>query len=200
MNNIPKTPENLKLIQEVSPKKFPMHVKARIYIMGIIWVFAVATLDKYAGVKYGDLQLWQYIPLFVGVFVSTVAAHEGMHAFFFKRYTGYVKFGHKWRTGVGPAFFVTSPNRVITKKQYQTIALAPQILTPIYLATALLAPIPSVVSLALIYIAAFNLGGGCMDIYALMVLWRFPKTVLITDTQEGMNIYQRPPSLEDFSI
>jgi hypothetical protein len=119
--------------------------------------------------------------------VILIPLHEGMHGLFFRLFGGKVSFGARLKTSFGPVFWATSP-KMYSKRQFQIIGLAPQLLTVICL--LMLGHFSPVVNIGLIITAVGNLLGGVFDIYISVLLRRFPAGVLVRDTMDGCVIYR----------
>jgi flagellar basal body-associated protein FliL len=139
--------------------------------------------------------LWAYTIMWVALIISIIVIHEGLHGLFFYLYSKHVNFGIRWKTKVGPTPYATANGQLFTKRQYQMVAIAPQIMTlaVIFAIQLLTNNLPAVA--IIIMIAAINLGGGCADLWCVYQLQRFPDDILVEDTKDGFKVWAKIPKL-----
>ena len=121
--------------------------------------------------------------------VATIVLHEALHGLFFWIFGGQVKFGAKAWTAMGPVFWATS-DKLLSKRQYQIVCLAPQILTAICLLLIFTAGLPAIHQVALWIIAVGNLCGGGFDIYISILVGRFSAGAKYRDMKDGLIVYE----------
>jgi len=153
------------------------------FIAGMI--FLLFAIEDFTGIGSGEIGLTKSWLVLLICLPIIIVAHEALHGIVFKMFGGKVKFGVK-RTKIGPVAFTSSPDPY-SKRQFQIAALAPQVLT---VAAFIAMPLVSspVVAYALMITAVGNLGGGCMDIFMLIWLRKFPQEVIIKDAGDGISI------------
>lgn len=173
--------------QAITLKTMSLKVKLALMLtaLGVSILFGL-----YLGMTYGRYMspLWWLLIFAIGI-VATIPLHEGLHGLFFKIFGGKVSFGAKLKTPFGPVFWATS-DKLYSKRQFQMISLAPQILTLVLVLLIVFVELPPVVEIGLFIIAAGNLCGGGFDIYISCKLTRFPAGVLIRDMKDGLMIYE----------
>lgn len=179
--------EGMEVLQELGVKDLPKLKRAGILLVGMACFLLVIGIGNLLGVpevksSYSDFGI---AALCV---VAVVFSHEGLHGAFFRKFGGKVKFGFKLWTPMGPVFYTTAPGCLFTKAQALMTVLAPQIMTPILLGVIAFAP--DVLKRPLLLAGAFNLAGGCFDIYIANWLRVFPADVLIEDTVTGLKVYK----------
>jgi len=155
------------------------------FIAGAFFLlFAIEDLTGVGASEVGITKSWIILGICIPV---VVVAHEALHGIFFKAFGGKVQFGFK-RTKIGPVAYTKSPDP-FTKYQFLAAALAPQILT---IAALIALPLVSspVIAYALMISAIGNLGGGCMDIFMVAWLKKFPKDVIIKDAGDGIGVFK----------
>jgi hypothetical protein len=143
-------------------------------------------------IQLGSLK---WILIWLAIIITLVALHELMHGLFFWLYSKKVQFGVKWKSKFGPTPYATSPDSLFTKHQFQMIALAPQILSimALILSVALFHTNSTISTFALMF-AMTNLAGGCIDLYSVFQLMKYPDSVLLEDTGDGYRIWQGNPN------
>jgi hypothetical protein len=173
---------------KITLSTMPRRVKLAIILIGLFGTFVFAVPF---GIIYGDYIIGfgtsNWFLLFLGCVVATIPLHEGMHGLFFRLYGGKVKFGAKLRTTFGPVFWATS-EKMFPRRQFQTISLAPQILTVVLGALVALGSFPAIVQMGLIIVAVGNLFGGAFDIYLAILLRGYPSSVMVRDIQDGLEV------------
>ncbi len=118
-----------------------------------------------------------------------VPAHEALHGLAFWLYARSVTFGFKPWTALGPVFFAASPGNIFTRRQYQLVCIAPQIMTVLlFFLAAVLYP-TDLLFLSMTYAATLNLGGGVVDMFIYTILFRFPRDAMVEDSTDGMDVY-----------
>jgi hypothetical protein len=129
-----------------------------------------------------------YVLMWLSLIIGMVIIHEGLHGLFFWIYSRKVNFGVKWKTRFGPTPYASSPHSLFTKRQYQMMGIAPQILTAVLLCSGgAFAHVP--IAAIGIMVAATNLGGGCVDLWAAFEIQRMPKDILVEDTGDGFKVW-----------
>lgn len=122
--------------------------------------------------------------------VIGIVLHEALHGIFFKIYTGKVKFGIMFHKIMLVMPYATSQDTLIKKNRMIMIALAPQILTLLVILALFYNGYNPIIRYALVWLGAFNLGGGCMDIYTVVQVMKEKGDIYTEDTKTGMNIYR----------
>lgn len=176
---------------KITLSTMPRRVKLAIILGGLLGTFVFAIPF---GMIYGDYIVGfgaiNWLLLFMGCVVATIPLHEGMHGLFFRLYGGKVKFGAKLKTPFGPVFWATS-DKMFPRRQFQTIGLAPQILTAVLGLLIILGDFSPMVQMGLIIVAVGNLLGGAFDIYLAVLLRRYPSSVMVRDIQDGLVIWDK---------
>ncbi len=173
---------------KITLSTMPRKVKVAIILLGFLgsFVFSVPF-----GIIYGDyivgFGMVNWLLLFLGCVVATIPLHEGMHGLFFRLYGGKVKFGAKLRTPFGPVFWATS-DKMFPRRQFQTIGLAPQILTVVLGVLISFGNFPPMVQMGLIIVAVGNLLGGAFDIYLAVLLKGYSSSVMVRDMRDGLEV------------
>ena len=173
----------MELVKEISIRKLGRAKSLLVILFGLGLMVCVLLLryDIYTHSK----------PLYVLIALPFVMVlHEASHGLLFKVWTGKVKFGAKWITRLGgPIFYATSPNSTLSRDKFIAVALAPQVLTILFFLLSYFS-FQQWFLIGAVAFAATNLGGGCMDLYSIFVLLRFPKSVKVQDSLEGLSIYK----------
>lgn len=179
----------MKLVQEITLKGLRKRTKALVLLMGIACYLLVVNVGHRVGVPRLITDDWRYFVLLFACLIGSIPVHELLHGLFFRLFTGKVKFGVTAHSGLGLAFFATSPDSLMVAWKYQIIALAPQFMTIILFVLAILVPSVKPANILLLT-AAVNLAGGCADIYAVKLVSKhnYRKT-MVKDTKTGMEIY-----------
>lgn len=126
------------------------------------------------------------------VVIALVVIHEALHGLFFWLYSERVQYGIKWKTVFGPTPYATSIGSKFTKRQFQMIGIAPQLLTVVLLGLSLATfRVSSPVSMFALMSAMTNLAGGCVDIYSAFQVGRYSNAILVEDTGDGYKIWQQ---------
>jgi len=126
-------------------------------------------------------------PIMLIAAVLAFVPHELMHALFFKIWGGKVKFG-AMMTKFGPAFYAASPGTTLSRNRMIVVALAPQVLTVIFLVAAHFLSYDAART-TLILTAVLNCGGGCGDYYGLLQMIKYSKKLQIEDSPSGLKFY-----------
>ena len=179
--------ENFKLVREInfSPPEGGDTMRG-IWLISFLITLLVQVLGNIF-LKFGVLSGWEYILL---VTIPLVLLHEGLHSLVFLSNGFKVKFGLGAITG-GIGFWTSSPGSKLTKRQFQVLALFPQILSIACIVVLLYhSNIPEWLVRSLISFLAINLGGGASDIYLFLLLYTYPEGIYIEDTKMGCKIYQ----------
>lgn len=113
--------------------------------------------------------------------------HELVHGTFFKLWAGKVEFG-AGITRFGPVFYATSPGALLSRNRVLIVALAPQILTILFLSLRYL-PLIEPVQVVLVLAGAVNLAGGASDFYCVTQVARYPRRLRVEDQPMGMKFY-----------
>lgn len=179
------------LIEEVAQMKMSKRKRAEIIGFGLccaIWLYTGSLLwvVDIQEREIGSL-LYRIGIMVIAAIVSTVL-HEALHGAFFYKFCGRATFGAKW-SKLGPVCYASSPGRAMSRWQFQVTCLAPQLLTIIIIAILWLIPLSMAVAFGLLWAAAFNLGGGCMDIYMTCQLRKYPAHSCFEDTEDGYRVY-----------
>jgi len=173
---------------QITLSTMPRRVKIAIILGGLLGTFVFSVPF---GIIYGDFIVGfgtvNWLLLFLGCIVAIIPLHEGMHGLFFRLYGGKVKFGAKLWTLLGPVFWATS-EKMFPRRQFQTISLAPQLLTVVLTTLIAFVDFPPLVQIGLIIVAAGNLLGGAFDIYLAVLLRRYPSSVMVRDIQDGLEV------------
>lgn len=177
----------MKLLEELSFEKGKRKKKqvVGVYLIGASLVGLSWSLWwEHLDIPYG----FAGIGLLIGVVVVTIVLHEGLHGLLFRLWSEKVKFGCR-TTVFGPVFYATSPGSFFTRNQMVLIALAPQALTILAL-IGLYTTTVEWVQFVFASAAALNLCGGCGDIATILLLSKYPRTVLVEDKLDGVAIYE----------
>jgi len=178
-----------KLVGEIHPKQFSKRQKAGVYLMGGGGMLLVISLRELL-----EIPKIEGVGLHLGVLtiaaVLTIVLHEGLHGLFLWIFSKKVQFGATLKSSYGPIFYATSRGSLIPRIKFQTTMLAPQILTILPLLALALATLPDTLANGLLVVAALNLGGSCIDIWGFFLLQKYPRTVLVEDTEDGCKIYE----------
>ena len=157
-------------------------------LMMLVLMLPFADIPAFTGSKIaGDLLRIGMI--LVAAAVATIL-HEGLHGLFFWRYTGKVKFGYRLWSKVGTVFYATSPNSILPKNRMMVVGIAPQFLTVLLLTLSGLVLLPNLARYVFQYMAAFNLGGGCFDLYFFFLLMAEKGKIFVEDIMTGMILYK----------
>lgn len=126
----------------------------------------------------------------IAIVIAIVVLHEIMHGLFFWLYSKRVQFGVKWSVlGANP--YATSKGSRFSKRQFQMIGIAPQLLTlALFILAVATFQLNINVSIFALMGAATNLAGGCVDIYSVYQVGRCPNVILVEDTGDGFKIWQ----------
>lgn len=181
------------LIDEWCIKDLPKRKKIGIALLGVSGMMFLITLGEHLlGIDPGVATSSSIQLLAVAVIsvIVVIVLHEGLHGLFFWVFGGKVRFGASFRTGMGPAFWASSPGGLFSKNQFQIIGLAPQLLTMLLLLLLTFASLPNILAYPILLGAAFNVGVGCLDIFTIFLLRRYPKGVLVEDTKDGLRIWE----------
>jgi len=184
---------NGKLVEEFNTSvALTTRTKFGIYCLGFGSILLISGLTDILGVVSTAAALggWNRVALLLlAGLVLTPVLHEGMHGLFFWVFSRKANFGIQLKTWMGLVFWASSFGSLIPRVKFQIIALAPQILTVVFLLVIIFASLPNTVNYVLLLISALNLGGGCFDIYGVTWLQHFPKYYLVEDTKEGCRIF-----------
>ncbi len=122
--------------------------------------------------------------VFLGVVVTMLVLHEGIHGLAFWLITGSnVVFGFK-----GPYAYAAAPEWYIPKNPYLVVSLAPLLLITLLGFLALLAvPVPWI--LPLLLLITMNASGAVGDIYVFFWLLRKDDDILIQDHGDRMVVF-----------
>lgn len=184
----------MELIEDWKLKSCPRRKRIGVLMLGMSGMLFIIVLGEYLlkiDVKSITNSWASWAAVVISVFVVVTVLHEGLHGLLFWIFGGRVHFGAKLWSLMGPVFYASSPGSLIPRAKYQMIALAPQLLTVLLFLMLALAPLSNIVAYALILAAALNVGGGCLDIYATILLRKYPRSVLIEDTRDGFKAYER---------
>jgi len=141
----------------------------------------------YAPAAVYALGVWRLALTVVLTVASVTILHECLHGLFFRLFGGRVSFGARM-SRLGPVAWTTSTGHY-TKRQYQAISLAPQLLTlAVLLVAALAHDLSPAVKMMLSLAGVINLCGGGADIYGLWWLRRTPDNCLIEDIKDGISV------------
>lgn len=185
----------MKLVENLSTKTISKKKKWGVLLLGMGGYILLYNLGEYLlGIDFREVteeySLFWWLVIVTSSFVATIVAHEGLHGLFFWLFTGKAKFGFKLWSSWGPIFWASSPGSLISRRRFQIVALAPQILTIILLPIMVFVPLSSILAYCLLIAAGFNLCGGCFDIYLFFVLRKYPKHFLVQDTLDGALIWE----------
>ena len=183
----------MELVEDWKLKSLPRRKRIGIQMLGMSGMLGVIVLGEYlfrvdVQAATDSFVLWAVVLIIV--FVVTVVLHEGLHGLFFWLFSHKVRFGAQLWSLMGPTFWASSPGSLFPRAKFQTIALAPQLLTILLFLILALVPLSNIVTYALILTAAFNLGGGCLDIYAAILLCKYPRSLFIEDARDGFKVYK----------
>ncbi|RRD32589.1 DUF3267 domain-containing protein [Streptococcus minor] len=133
-----------------------------------------------------ELQWILYFPLF---YILLLFIHEGIHGFFFKRFSpeNPVKYGFKWEAMMA---YATSPGSLYHRKQFIVIGLAPFVLISLALTFGLMI---GWISAPFYILLASTHAASCVGdfYYAYLLLVKFAKVdIRVEDTETGILIYQ----------
>lgn len=155
------------------------------FVAGALFLlFAIEDLTGVGAAEIGIAKSWVVLAICLPI---VIIAHEGLHGLFFKAFGGRVQFGVK-KTKMGPVAYTKSPDPY-SKYQFLAAALAPQILTIAALIALPLVSSPTI-AFALMISAIGNLSGGCMDIFMVVWLKKFPKDIIIKDAGDGIGVFR----------
>jgi len=158
----------------------------------LLIVGSLLPIFPFVVVADGHFDLTRLGPVTAAMFLAAVLflpAHEALHGLIFWLYTRRVSFGFKPWTSLGPVFYAASVGSYFSRRQYQLACLAPQFLTILAAGMLTVFRFQNAVFVGLAYAAAMNLGGGIVDMFVFIVLFRFPNNSKVEDTQTGMDVY-----------
>ena len=181
--------ENLEIVRTIETKKLPRLTKIGINLIGVSLLLTVFSLRELLQV----IQLeWPNSLLIVSVIVPVIILHELSHGVVFKLYTGIMKFGFKLKTGLGPVFYTTCPKCLMPRNRMILAYLAPQVLTLIALAILAAVKLSSIwLANSLLLFAAFNLAGGCADLFMVYIMTKEKGRIFVEDTGTGAIFYRQ---------
>lgn len=159
-------------------------VCAVIFMSGL----AIALSDNNNNRILTDLGFIGYSAMWLGILLVIVAIHELLHGLFFWLFAGRVKFGIKWKTKLGITPYASCPNGLFTKRQFQAIGAAPQILSGLLFCAALIVWQPW--SNVLILTAAANVAGGCADLWLIWKAEELEDDAMIEDVETGIKVWK----------
>jgi len=180
--------ESLEIIRTIETKKLPKRTKIGINLVSIgllLLVFSTRGLLGVAKLEYPSSLL------IILIIVPVIVLHELSHGIAFKLYTGIVKFGFILRSGLGPAFYTTCPKCLMPRNRMILACLAPQVLTVIALLILAITQISNIwLANSLLFFAAFNLAGGCADLFMIYLMARENSRIFVEDTGTGAIFYR----------
>lgn len=179
----------MKLIKEINlltNKKLIIWLNfATIPLVFLFLVLFTLLADRVVSLSYGSPSLPETI-FYLVVFIILIFIHEGIHGIFFKVFNpkGKVKFGFK--NGMA---YATSPHSLYSKGKFAWIGLAPfVVITTILFILLALKVLP-----AFYFVLLAAIHGSCCvgDFYWMWLLIRAPKGILVEDTEQGINLYEK---------
>lgn len=153
------------------------------------------------GKFFGKVIISTNLAVLLPVVASTFVIHEAIHGFFFWTFGGKPTFGMKviggWKNFLWGLVLYATADAYYTRSQYLIIGLSPLVLISVLAVVAsVIEPLQSYAILA----GSANALGAVGDIYMTAKLAKFPSDVLVRDTADGYQIYQRATALStDFS-
>lgn len=142
---------------------------------------AMAALFERMGQNIGVLEIGA---LLIGVMLIMVIIHEGIHGFFFWRFTGARP---KYGIGLGYAY-AAAPEWYLPRDQYMVVGLAPLVLMSL-VGVALIAVLPAGWLGALLVLVIGNASGAVGDMAVVAWLLTLPRTALANDNGSAVSIY-----------
>jgi len=169
--------------------QFPPRFMVGLNLVGLCLAMMLMSLGSFTWGVYPNL--WVLIGLEVLALLATIVLHEGLHGLAFWVYTGRVRFGVNLKANLRGSFYTTTtapyPLNLLTPRAYIVTALLPQVLTVIGM-LLLLHPSNLVACLGN-SMAAYNLGGGAMDLWAANLVRKLPSVCRLEDFSTGLNIW-----------
>ena len=169
-----------KLVQEIDYKKrnWRRDIGINVFALNLALVCVISW--------YRDFLAINPLIMIAGVVIA-FPLHELMHGLFFKLWSGKVKFGATM-TKFGPALYAASPGALLSRNKMILLALAPQVLTVIFLLVGYNLSFGNVRSL-LFLAAVLNLGGGAGDYYCVLQMFKYNKKLQVEDSPTGLKFY-----------
>jgi hypothetical protein len=168
--------------------------KAVIVILVLVCLALIAipiVLSPFTSDMIMKIGFGQYCAIWLALILAITIIHEGLHGVFFYYYSKKVRFGVKWKSKFGPTPYASSPDSLFTKKQFQVISLAPQILTVAVMFAGTFFSLP-IFAMCVIFGVA-NLGGGCIDLWTAYELQKLPDDIMVEDTKDGFRVWANIP-------
>ncbi len=125
----------------------------------------------------GLLAIAAAIAVLIGAILALVVVHEGVHALFFRLFTG--KRPHFGFTGIY-AYVGAPPGVTVSRNRYFAISLAPLLVITL-VGLPLIPRVPLIVLPPLLLILILNAAGSVGDLIASCWLLRYPPSVLVED-------------------
>jgi len=154
------------------------------------WLLTVLRSDTFASnVSFsfspgGSGSIILSLLVLLGVILTMVVLHEGIHGLFFWLFTGgKVEFAFK-----GAYAYAAAPDWYLSKRPYLFISLAPLVIITVLGVILLFIVPPSWIS-PVFLLVTFNASGAVGDIYVFYLLARMSGDQLIRDSGERMEIY-----------
>jgi hypothetical protein len=182
--------------------EFKVNNLSKLELLGMYVVCFFSVFFVYYGAAYiiwwdlldifsvAPLGILGFIGLWVFLITLQVVLHEGLHGIGFKLFgNGKVQFGFKKSRQMGLVAYASSADTKFTKRQFAIIGLLPQALTVVLLAVTLIFHLSPIVSWSMVVMAATNFGGGCIDMYGVIKVAKYPANYLIEDIQDGFRVY-----------
>lgn len=186
--------KNLRKYKEISISKMRRSERYGVICFGVGLMMMVMGLpfgiDAPTFISSAIIDGFIRIGLWLVVCVFATILHEGLHGLFFWRFTGKVKFGFKLWSETGPIAYATSLNSILSKHRMMMVTIAPQILTIVLLMLIGLVGLPNLLRYGLLNMAAFNLGGGCFDLYFIFLVLKEKGKIFVEDTMTGVVLYK----------
>ncbi len=187
--------QDLRIVKELDFRKLRKKQKVSITVSGLLLFFIVFSLKDLLGIV--SLRLPNSLVI-IPIAMFVIVAHELAHGTMFKVFTGVAKFGFRLHSGIGVVFYTTCPGKLLTRNRMIAVTTAPQVITvAIIIALALMQNGNGWLSYPLLMAAAFNLSGGCADLFSIVQLLKYKGNIFVEDTATGAVIYEkREPETE----
>lgn len=135
--------------------------------------------------------IFQALGVVLLVTAVMIVLHEGVHGFFFWRFTGVrPHFGLR-----GAYAYAAAPDWYLPKRKYLVVALAPLVVLSL-LGVALMAVIPPEGFILLILFLVSNASGAVGDIWVAVWLLRQPEPCFANDEGDAVTLYRFKPEVQ----
>ena len=159
-------------------------------LFGLSFILGLTIRGLLRGYFEGQVSLGGFFFLIVlGVFVTFIILHEGVHGVLFLVFGGKPRFGVKLVGRFFPVAFYATSRAPILRNQYLLVILAPFLtLTLVFLAIGILANTEEIAFLAMMAMA-MNASGSIGDLMMAWKIRRHGRKTLYEDTENGFNWY-----------